>query len=192
MGAYEKSTDVNQIAAVYRENPENAYRVCSMGIIYRDPEDSYYDDAEFAIVKGNTVFGNLMADVRLDQLPESKGSEEFQKYMEDLTDMQNHVLPYLQSFCNLEEKGVKERREQQIAERYEGRADERVTSTEANEVVKDVGKTDRKPAQQKQAVDGKDKKLSIHERLEINKRIIQEKQGKDKTERGVDLGVRTV
>ena len=38
MGAYEKSTDVNQIAAVYekyRENPENAYRVCSMGIIYR-------------------------------------------------------------------------------------------------------------------------------------------------------------
>ena len=121
-----------------------------------------------------------------------KGSEEFQKYMEDLTDMQNHVLPYLQSFCNLEEKGVKERREQQIAERYEGRADERVTSTEANEVVKDVGKTDRKPAQQKQAVDGKDKKLSIHERLEINKRIIQEKQGKDKTERGVDLGVRTV
>mgnify|MGYP000759683393 CR=1 FL=1 len=121
-----------------------------------------------------------------------KGSEEFQKYMEDLTDMQNHVLPYLQSFCNLEEKGVKERREQQIAERYEGRADERVTSTEANEVVKDVGKTDRKPAQQKQAVDGKDKKLSIHERLEINKKIIQEKQGKDKPERGADLGVRTV
>ena len=119
-----------------------------------------------------------------------KGSEEFQKYMEDLTDMQNHVLPYLHSFCNLEEKGVKERREQQIAERYEGRADERVTSTEANAVVKDVGKTDRKPAQQKQAVDGKDKKLSIHERLEINKRIIQEKQGKDKPERGADRGVR--
>ena len=65
-------------------------------------------------------------------------------------------------------------------------------SQAANEVVKDVGKTDRKPAQQKQAVDGKDKKLSIHERLEINKRIIQEKQGKDKTERGVDLGVRAV
>ena len=66
----------------------------------------------------------------------------------------------------------------------------KVTSTEANEVVKDVGKTDRKPAQQKQAVDGKDKKLSIHERLEINKRIIQEKQGKDKSERGADRGVR--
>ena len=44
--------------------------------------------------------------------------------------------------------------------------------------------------QQKQAVVGKDKKLSIHERLEINKRIIQEKQGKDKPERGADRGVR--
>ena len=32
----------------------------------------------------------------------------------------------------------------------------------------------------------------IHERLEINKRIIQEKQGKDKPERGADLSVRTV
>ena len=91
---------------------------------------------------------------------------------------------------DLEEKGVKERREQQITERNEGRADERVTSTEASAVVKDAGKTDRKTAQQKQTVDGKDKKLSIHERLEINKRIIQEKQGKDKPERGADFGVR--
>ena len=48
----------------YRENPETAYLGCSMGIIYRDPEDSYYDEAGFAIVKGNTVFGNLMDDVR--------------------------------------------------------------------------------------------------------------------------------
>ena len=416
MGAYEKSTDVNQIAAVYekyRENPETAYLGCSMGIIYRDPEDSYYDDAEFAIVKGNTVLGNLMDDVRfygelalvregiekihealpdykyvpmrdireamypekmtteqlaeaLDEIAEAfdpyeyrdhiepgqdtvqevildlqsgnigsyisylkdiveeeceqsvragvlierlkfyepdiseetepmvyvnyceerelielrcqkfsdldalvakqdkewyadrnprtneptmtaqmfftvyyaekddkmlrqfkskidigtgnggilsqlklqnemkltdeswlsfmknKGNEEFQKYLEELTDMQDHVLPYLQSFCSLEEKGVKERREQQIVERNEGRADELGTSTKANAVVKDAGKADRKPAQQKQAVDGKDKKLSIHERLEINKKIIQEKQGKDKPERGADLGVRTV
>ena len=64
--------------------------------------------------------------------------------------------------------------------------DELGTSTKANAVVKDAGKTDRKTAQQKQMVDGKDKKLSIHERLEINKKIIQEKQGKDKPERGAD------
>ena len=68
--------------------------------------------------------------------------------------------------------------------------DELGTSTKANAVVKDAGKADRKPVQQKQAVAGKDKKLSIHERLEINKKIIQEKQGKDKPERGADFGVR--
>lgn len=416
MGAYEKSTDVNQIAAIYeqyRENPETAYLGCSMGIIYRDPEDSYYDEAEFAIVKGNTVLGNLMDDIRfygelslvregiekihealpgfkyvpmedvrkamypekmtteqladaLDKIAEEfdpygyrdhvepgentiqevmlnlrsgnihsyisylkdiideecdqsvragvlierlktyepelpkdmepmvyvnyceksefmnpkcqklsdldsktvaqdkawyadrdpktgeptmtaklfftvyyaekddqvlqsfkgkidigtgnggiisqlkmqnemkltdeswisyqkgKGNEEFQKYMEDLTDMQNHVLPYLQSFCSLEESGVKERREQQVAERNEGRETVPRAEVKANEVVKDIAKADNKPGQQKQTATGKDKKLSIHERLEINKRIIQEKQGKDNLERGDDLGVRTV
>ena len=36
----------------------------------------------------------------------------------------------------------------------------------------------------------KGKKLSIHERLEINKKKIQEDQGKDKPERGADRGVR--
>ena len=410
MGDYEKSTDVNQIAAIYekyRENPETAYLGCSMGIIYRDPEDSYYDEAEFAIVKGNTVLGNLMDDVRfygelalvregiekihealpdykyvpmrdvreamypekmtteqmaeaLDEIAEAfdpyeyrdnvergentvqevmldlrsgniysyisylkdivdeecdlsvragvlierlkayepelpkdmqpmvyvnyceksepgnprcqklsdldsktieqdkvwyadrdpktnepkmtaqmfftvyyaekgdkmlhhfqgkidigtgnggiisqlkmqnemkltdeswisyqqgKGNEEYQKYMEDLTDMQNHVLPYLQSFCSLEEKGVKERREQQVAEKNESREAVPRTGGEANIAVKDAGKAERK------AITGKEKKPSIHERLEINKRIIQEKQGKDEPERGADLSVRMV
>ena len=405
MGGYEKSTDVNQIAAVYqkyRENPENAYLVCSMGIIYRDPEDSFYDEAEFSIVKGDIVHGDYMDDIRffgelalvregmekihealpdykyvpmrdvreamypekmtteqlagaLDEIAEAfdpyeyrdnvepgentvqevmldlqsgnthsyisylkdiveeesdlsvragvlierlksyepelpknmepmvyvnyceksefmnprcqklsdldsktaeqdkawyaernpktneptttaqmfftvyyaekgdkmlhhfkgkidigtgnggllsqiklqnemrqtdeswinyqkgKGNEEFQKYMEDLTDMQNHVLPYLQSFCSLEEKGVQERREQQIADKKESRATA-VTDVEKQTNVKDAGKAERKSVPQK--------KPSIHERLEINKKIIQEKQGKDKPERGADLGVR--
>ena len=35
-----------------------------------------------------------------------KENEEFQKYMEDLTDMQNHVLLYLQSFCSLEKRSA--------------------------------------------------------------------------------------
>ena len=117
---------------------------------------------------------------------QGKGNEEYQKYMEDLTDMQNHVLPYLQSFCSLEEKGVKERREQQVAEKNESREAVSRAGVEINTAVKDAGKSERKP------VTGKEKKPSIHERLEINKRIIQEKQGKDKPERGADLGVRTV
>ena len=120
-----------------------------------------------------------------------KGSEEFQKYMEDLTDMQNHVLPYLQSFCSLEEKGVQERREQQVADKKESRATAKI-GAEKQTHVKDTGKSERKSVLLKKATVGKEKKPSIHERLEINKKIIQEKQGKDKPERGADLGVRTV
>ena len=58
--------------------------------------------------------------------------------------------------------------------------------------VKDAGKVERKSLPQKKVAIGKEKKPSIHERLEINKKIIQEKQGKDKPEREADLGVRTV
>ena len=415
MGAYEKSTDVNQIAAVYekyREHPKTAYLGCSMGIIYRDPEDSYYDEAEFAIVKGNTVLGNLMDDVRfygelalvregiekihealpdykyvpmrdvreamypekmtteqlaeaLDEIAEAfdpyeyrdhiepgqdtvqevildlqsgnigsyisylkdiveeeceqsvragvlierlkfyepdiseetepmvyvnyceerelielrcqkfsdldalvakqdkewyadrnprtneptmtaqmfftvyyaekddkmlrqfkskidigtgnggilsqlklqnemkltdeswlsfmknKGNEEFQKYLEELTDMQDHVLPYLQSFCSLEEKGVQERREQQIAEKQGGLTGrERATAETKVKNTRTAGKEASIVRTEDKNVAAKAKKPSIHERLEINKRKIQEKQGKDKPERGADRGVR--
>ena len=417
MGAYEKSTDINQIAAVYekyRENPENAYRVCSMGIIYRDPEDSYYDDAEFAIVKGNTVLGNLMDDVRfygelalvregiekihealpdykyvpmrdvreamypekmtteqlaeaLDEIAEAfdpydyrdhvepgqdtlqevmldlqsgnvgsyisflkdvieedceqsvwagvllerlksyepdisketepmvyvnycekrelmeprcqklsdldsrtaqkdkewyadrnprtdepmvtaqmfftiyyaekgdkmlqyfkgkidigtgnggilsqlklqnelkltdeswigylknKGNEEFQKCMEDLTDMQNHVLPYLQSFCSLEEKSVQEKQERQVAEKQDSRVEaSRAANVTKGDNDKAVKKVVSSMQTEKNKATTKAKKPSIHERLEINKRKIQEKQGKDDPERGADRDVRTV
>ena len=106
--------------------------------------------------------------------------------------MENHVLPYLQSFCSLEEKGVKERREQQVAEKNESREAVPRASVEANTAVKDEGKAEKKAVIQKKAMPGKEKKPSIHERLEINKRIIQEKQGRDKPERRADLGVRTV
>ena len=55
---------------------------------------------------------------------------------------------------------------------------------------RNAGKAERNPVLQKKETVGKERKPSIHERLEINKRIIQEKQGKDKPERGADLGVR--
>ena len=58
--------------------------------------------------------------------------------------------------------------------------------------MKETEKVERNSVPQKKLTAGKEKKPSIHERLEINKKIIQEKQGKDKPERGVDLGVRTV
>ena len=87
---------------------------------------------------------------------------------------------------------MKERREHQVAEKNESRVAVPRTGVEANTVVKDAGKAERKAITEKKTMIGKEKKLSIHERLEINKRIIQEKQGKDKPERGADLGVRTV
>ena len=55
--------------------------------------------------------------------------------------------------------------------------------------VKEAEKVERNPVPQKKVTAGKEKKPSIHERLEINKKIIQEKQGKDKLERGVDKHV---
>ena len=63
--------------------------------------------------------------------------------------MQNHVLPYLQSFCSLEEKGVQERREQKIAEKNESREAVPRTGVEASTAVKDAGKTERKAVAQK-------------------------------------------
>ena len=87
---------------------------------------------------------------------------------------------------------MKERREQQVAEKNESREAVPRAGVEVNTAVKDEGKAERKAVTQKKAMSGKEKKPSIHECLEINKRIIQEKQGKDKPEREADLGVRTV
>ena len=87
---------------------------------------------------------------------------------------------------------MKERREQQVAEKNESREAVPRTGVEANTAVKDAGKAERKAITEKKTMTGKEKKPSINERLEINKRIIQEKQGKDKPERGADLSVRTV
>ena len=77
-------------------------------------------------------------------------------YEEDLTDMQNHVLPYLQSFCSLEEKGVQERREQQVAEKNESREAVPRTGVETNIAVKDAGKAERKAVAQKKEMPGKE------------------------------------
>ena len=74
----------------------------------------------------------------------------------NMNDMQNHVLPYLQSFCSLEEKGVKERREQQVAEKNESREAVPRAGVEANIAVKDAGKAERKPVAQKKAMPRKE------------------------------------
>ena len=57
--------------------------------------------------------------------------------------MQNHVLPYLQSFCSLEENGVKERREQQVVEKNESREVVPRAGVEVDTAVKYAGKAER-------------------------------------------------
>lgn len=123
----------------------------------------------------------------------NKGNEEFQKCMEDLTDMQNHVLPYLQSFCSLEEKSVQEKQERQVAEKQDSRVEaSRAANVTKGDNDKAVKKVVSSMQTEKNKATTKAKKPSIHERLEINKRKIQEKQGKDELERGADRDVRTV
>lgn len=68
MGAYEKSTDLSQIATIYekyREDPESSYKSCVMGIIYRDSEDSLFDGSELGIVRGATIHGDALNDAVL-------------------------------------------------------------------------------------------------------------------------------
>lgn len=100
----------------------------------------------------------------------AKGEESFQAYMADLTDMQEHVLPYLQSFCSLEEKAPEKSVEQTTVSKSEMEAGKIITSVK-NEKSKTVETA----------------KKSIHERLKINKEIIAKQQGKDSNEKGVEL-----
>jgi len=85
---------------------------------------------------------------------QGKGNEEFQKYMEDLTDMQNHVLPYLQS----------------------GRK-------------RCEGETRTAGGREKMRAEKLCQELALKQKQQLR---MKEKQGKDKPERGADLGVRTV
>lgn len=106
-----------------------------------------------------------------------KGEESFQAYMADLTDMQEHVLPYLQSFCSLEEK---------TPERVEGAVQ---LSVDGEKKLAERAVTDKGALKQGSLFESKKtmEKKSIHERLKINKEIIAKQQGKDSKEKGVEL-----
>lgn len=87
---------------------------------------------------------------------QGKGNEEYQKYMEDLTDMQNHVLPYLQSFAAWKKRCAGETRTEDSREN-ESRETVPRTGVEANTAVKDAGKAERKTVEQKKAMARKEK-----------------------------------
>ena len=109
-----------------------------------------------------------------------KGEEAFQAYMADITDMKEHVLPYLQSFCSLEEKAP---------ERVEGAVQLSVDGEKklAERTVSDKGALKQGSLIESKKTMEKKEKKSIHERLKINKEIIAKQQGKDSKEKGVEL-----
>ena len=90
--------------------------------------------------------------------------------MAELTDMQEHVLPYLQSFCSLEERAPERSVEPTTVSKSE---------METGKTIASVGNEKSKTAQTE--------RKSIHERLKINKEIIAKQQGKDSNEKGVEL-----
>ena len=108
-----------------------------------------------------------------------KGEKSFQAYMADLTDMQEHVLPYLQSFCSLEEKAP---------EKVEGAVQSSVDGEKklAERAVSDKGALKQGSLFENEKTNGNKERKSIHERLKINKEIIAKQQGKDSKEKGVD------
>lgn len=110
----------------------------------------------------------------------AKGEESFQAYMADLTNMQEHVLPYLQSFCGLEEKAP---------DKVEGVVKSAIQGERrgAEKALSDKGALKRGSLSTVAKAPEKKEKKSIHERLRINKEIIVKQQGKDSKEKGVDF-----
>lgn len=110
----------------------------------------------------------------------AKGEVSFKAYMADITDMQEHVIPYLQSFCSLEEKAP------EIVDavvKVDGTGEKRMPEKQ----VSDKGALKQGSLSETEKSTEKKKKMSIHERLQINKEIIAKKQGKESKEKGVEL-----
>ncbi len=100
-----------------------------------------------------------------------QGADNFQSYIAELRDTQEHALPYLQQFISLEERGSTSIAEESTKTASSGKESKAVTQTKT---VK--GK----------AMDEASKK-SIHARLQEKKKEIAKKPGKDNPQRGVEL-----
>jgi hypothetical protein len=159
----ELSVNVNEKTGL----PEQSYRMYFV-IYYAQDNEMKNIQGKINIGDGNGgIIGQLKAqtEIRLTDdrtltYQKSKGEESFQSYMADLTDMQEHVLPFLQSFCSLEEREP----ERDV-----------VSSTVA--------------VQKRTAVPTPGSKKSIHDRLKSNKELIEKQQGKAVREKGVEVVV---
>ena len=124
------------------------------------------------------ILGNLQQEVEehlhnqawLDY-KKGQGADNFQSYIAELRDTQEHALLYLQQFISLEERGSTAIAEESTKTAPSSKESKAVTQT--------------KTAKGK-AMDEASKK-SIHARLQEKKKEIAKKPGKDSLQRGVEL-----
>lgn len=153
--------------------------IVSYEIIYAE-EDQMKSVAGTAFIGDGCggVLGNLQQEVEehlhnqawLDY-KKGQGADNFQSYMAELCDTQEHALPYLQQFVSLEERGSTAIAEESTKTDPSGNEGKAVTQTKTAK-----GKLmDEAP------------KKSIHARLQEKKKEIAKKPGKDNLQRGVEL-----
>lgn len=161
--------------------------IVSYEIIYAE-EDQMKKVAGTAFIGDGRggILGNLQQEVEehlhnqawLDY-KKGQGADNFQSYIAELRDTQEHALPYLQQFISLEERGSTA-----IAERGSTAIAEESTKTAPS------GKESKAVTQTKTAkgkLMDEALKKSIHARLQEKKKEIAKKPGKDSLQRGVEL-----
>lgn len=137
----------------------------------------YYQDSKVQNLDGNIDVGDgcgSLLEYMEAQIEIKMNDEGWMKYQEgrregkgtyqqELSDMQEKILPYLQSFCSIEERAP------EVAKTVE--KDAHASKETVKGSVKESG----------------DKKLSIHERLAINKEKLEKKSDKDDKMKGLEL-----
>lgn len=153
--------------------------IVSYEIIYAE-EDQMKSVAGTAFIGDGRggLLGNLQQEVEehlhnqawLDY-KKGQGADNFQSYIAELRDTQEHALPYLQQFISLEERGSTSIAEESTKTAHSGKESKAVTQTKTVK-GKPVDKASKK---------------SIHARLQEKKKEIAKKPGKDSPQKGVEL-----
>ena len=153
--------------------------IVSYEIIYAE-EDQMKSVAGTAFIGDGRggLLGNLQQEVEehlhnqawLDY-KKGQGADNFQSYIAELRDTQEHALPYLQQFISLEERGSKSIAEESTKTASSSKESKAVTQT----------KTVKGKAMNEAS------KKSIHARLQEKNKEIAKKPGKDNLQRGVEL-----
>ena len=173
------------------ENDKRAL-IVEVSILYAEGDQLKSISETIFIGAGNGgLLGHLQAEVEnhlgsdswRDYMQKSD-PEHFGEYMQTLQDTQEHVLPYLQQFCSLEERAPAAAVGAESHEAVATSAGEKALVTKPAKAQ--TSKTDGRKSE-RQAPKAGEQKKSIHERLKENKERIIKSQGKDSPQKGVEL-----